>query len=308
LSLFQNSVSFGKGFGKTVQKANFSTKSRVDFPKTEVLENPHIKKREETLGKKNCFTVFCVLLLFGVCCFFALSFGGSGKGLLLPDDAEIAETRPVQEAEAEPAFAALNGGALNSVEEQDLILSLYRDEAFREDVLVFFQEMTGSREIAEAILSNASVCNVLPALAFSLCAEESGYNPRALNRNKNETIDRGLFQLNNASFPKLEIEDFYDTEVNARHGISHLRLCLNSAGTEIAALAMYNAGETRVRSVGTPKSTLDYVSRILNRQRKIEEHFTEYYYRIVEEKNNTELDEKEEKAFFRLSLLAPLGR
>ena len=42
MSLFQNSVSFGKGFGKTVQKAGFSVKSKVDFPKTEVLENPNL--------------------------------------------------------------------------------------------------------------------------------------------------------------------------------------------------------------------------------------------------------------------------
>jgi len=40
-SLFQNSVSFGRGFRKTVHKDSFSVKSKVDFPKTEVLENPH---------------------------------------------------------------------------------------------------------------------------------------------------------------------------------------------------------------------------------------------------------------------------
>jgi soluble lytic murein transglycosylase-like protein len=149
---------------------------------------------------------------------------------------------------------------------------------------------------------------VPPALAFSLCAEESGYNPRALNRNKNETVARGLFQLNNASFPKLNVEDFYDTGVNVRHGLSHLRWCLNSAGTEVAALAMYNAGASRVHTVGTPKSTLDYISRILKRQRGIEERFAEYYYRIVEERNAVEVTEEKEQVFFRFSMLTPLGR
>jgi hypothetical protein len=38
-SLFQNSVSFEKGFRKTGIEAGFSSKSKVDFPKTEVLEN-----------------------------------------------------------------------------------------------------------------------------------------------------------------------------------------------------------------------------------------------------------------------------
>ena len=255
------------------------------------------------MNKKNYYAFFCILLLFCVYYIFAVFFGGK-KAPSLPLDVEIAETSPEGEEEAQLPLLALN-----SEEEQDLILLLYRDEAFREDVLVFFQGLTGSREIAEAILFNASVYNVPPALAFSLCAEESEYNPRALNHNKNETVDRGLFQLNNASFPKLKIEEFYDSNVNASYGISHLRWCLNTAGTEISALAMYNAGETRVRSVGTPKSTLDYVSRILKRQRNIEEHFEEYYYRVVEERNTpVEIAEKEEKIVLRFSLLTPLGR
>jgi hypothetical protein len=260
------------------------------------------------LNKKEYYKAFCVLLLFGACCFLNVSFGGE-KAPVLPDVAEVAATRPVPEAEADYAFPVLYTETMNIADEPDLILSAYRDEAFSEDVIVFFQDITGSREIAEAILSNASGYNVAPALAFSLCAEESAYNPRAMNRNRNETVDRGLFQLNNASFPELKTEDFYDTDVNVMYGISHLRWCLNTAGTEIAALAMYNAGETRVRSVGTPKSTLDYVSRILKRQRKIEEHFADYYYRIVEERNvSIKPVEKEEKVFFRFSLLAPLGR
>jgi len=260
------------------------------------------------MDKKDYLAIFFILLLFGSYCFFALAFDGK-KATSSPDDAEfaktpIAETRTIPEDEAEFAFPVLNNN-----EDQDLILSLYRDEAFREDVLAFFQDISGSREIASAILSNASDYNVAPALAFSLCAEESSYNPRALHRNKNQTVDRGLFQLNNASFPQIRVEDFYDTNVNAMYGISHLRWCLNTAGSEIAALAMYNAGETRVRSVGTPKSTLDYVSRILKRQRKIEDSFADYYCHVVEERSvPIEIAEKEEKVFFRFSLLAPLGR
>jgi hypothetical protein len=42
-----------------------------------------------------------------------------------------------------------------------------------------------------------------------------------------------------------------------------LRWCLDLGGSEVSGLAMYNAGTNRVRAGGTPKSTLDYVSRIL---------------------------------------------
>ena len=43
MSLSQNSVSFGKGFRKSGLKPAFSIKSKVAFPKTEVLGKPHIK-------------------------------------------------------------------------------------------------------------------------------------------------------------------------------------------------------------------------------------------------------------------------
>ena len=48
MSLFQNSVGFVKGFRKTVQVASFSVKLKVDFPKTEVLENPQIGEKNGT--------------------------------------------------------------------------------------------------------------------------------------------------------------------------------------------------------------------------------------------------------------------
>ena len=185
-------------------------------------------------------------------------------------------------------------------ENRDLILESYNDPELNKEVLAFFENITGSSRIAEVVLANAVIFNIAPALAFSLCAEESAYNPQAYNKNRNETIDRGLFQLNSASFPQLNVNDFYNPELNTWYGLSHLRWCLDTAGTEVSALAMYNAGTTRVRSHGTPKHTLDYVSRILKRQRKMEELFIAEYPNMIIEKSQT-------KTPFRFSLLAPLG-
>ena len=166
---------------------------------------------------------------------------------------------------------------LNMAERPDIILEAYMDSDLQEGVRAFFGDLIGSREIAEIILRYAAVSNIPPALAFALCYEESRYTVRAFNRNGNGSVDRGLFQLNNASFPDLEVADFYDPATNTRHGLAYLRWCLNMAGSDVAALAMYNAGITRVRSAGTPKSTLNYISRILRRQRGIEELFAERF-------------------------------
>jgi hypothetical protein len=159
-------------------------------------------------------------------------------------------------------------------EEEDLIVVFYHDLATRGMVEDYFGTLTGSPEIARTVLVNAAAFNIPPALAFAVCWEESRFNPAAVNRkNRNASIDRGLFQLNDKSFPNVKHSDFFDPEINAYYGMSHLRWCLNSGGTEIAALAMYNAGTNRVRNLGTPKNTLDYIHRVLEYRQKLENAF-----------------------------------
>jgi soluble lytic murein transglycosylase-like protein len=103
---------------------------------------------------------------------------------------------------------------------------------------------------------------VRPSLSFALALEESDFKVDALNKN-GDSVDRGLFQLNSKSYPRLDIPSFYDPGTNARYGISHLKSCLVQAGNEVAALAMYNAGNGRVERGATPQKTLNYISRIL---------------------------------------------
>jgi hypothetical protein len=158
-------------------------------------------------------------------------------------------------------------------EVQDPVLEYFRDPEYKEWVIVFFAGICSNRDVAQAILNNADEFNVPPSLAFALSWEESKFNPRAVNRNRDGSVDRGLFQLNNRSFPHLEISDFFSVRINARSGIGHLRHCLDSGGSEISALAMYNAGTGRVTTSGAPKVTLDYISRILENRGKIESRF-----------------------------------
>jgi hypothetical protein len=158
--------------------------------------------------------------------------------------------------------------------EGDRILEFYRDLDYRDQVVEFFTSLCGSRNVAAVVLANASAFEVPPSLAFALCWEESRYRPLAVNRkNRDESVDRGLFQLNSRSFPNIPELDFFNPSINAWYGMGHLRLCLDTGGTEIAALAMYNAGTGRVRSLGAPKNTLDYIHRILEGRQKIERLF-----------------------------------
>ena len=125
------------------------------------------------------------------------------------------------------------------------------------------------------LLAEADNNDIPLSLAFALAYAESGYNVKAVNKNSNTTTDRGLFQLNSNTFPNLTEADFFDPYVSAKYGMSHLRFCINTAGNEVSALAMYNAGTGRVRSNKTPQVTLNYIGKIMSYQKMLEELFNE---------------------------------
>ena len=159
--------------------------------------------------------------------------------------------------------------------DSDSGLELYRQSFSRGSVEKFYSCITRDKDVALAILSEADKNDIPLALAFALAYTESRYNPNAVNSNSNSTTDRGLFQLNSNSFPALTEADFYDPYISAKYGMSHLKFCLNSAGNEVSALAMYNAGTSRVRSNKTPQSTLNYVGKIITYQKMLESLFAD---------------------------------
>ncbi len=173
----------------------------------------------------------------------------------------------------ETGFKVDYAGFLN---ENDRGLELYRQPQSRPSIEWFYTQVTGNRQVALAILENADRNNIPLSLAFALAYVESHFRPDAVNRNSNATIDRGLFQLNSASFPRLTEAEFFDPATSAKYGMIHLRWCMDLAGkgNEVTALAMYNAGTTRVKANKTPQHTLNYVAKITAYRARLESKFT----------------------------------
>lgn len=170
-------------------------------------------------------------------------------------------------------FAEVSLSKLTSTLDEGL--TLYRQPLSRSAVEWFYYQVTGNKSVTQAILSEAEKNDIPLSLAFALAHTESSYNARAVNKNSNTTVDRGLFQLNSNSFPDLTEADFFDPFVSAKYGMSHLKFCLSTAGNEVSALAMYNAGTGRVRSNKTPQSTLNYVGKIMSYEKMLDQMFTE---------------------------------
>jgi len=168
---------------------------------------------------------------------------------------------------------SLKNAAASRTKKKDQALTMYRASASRPAVEWFYAHITENSTVARAILEYADKNDIPLSLAFALAYTESRYKTTAVNHNTNGTIDRGLFQLNSASFPRLTENDFFDAETSAQYGLSHLRFCLTSAGNEIAALAMYNAGMNRIKNDGTPRRTLNYISNIMNYRQALDELF-----------------------------------
>ncbi len=163
-----------------------------------------------------------------------------------------------------------------SIEERgkiDSISAYYRNPDTRKSVVEFFSVLTRSQSVAVAILDGAVDHKVDASLAFALAYEESRFNPKAYGKNSG-SVDRGLFQLNSTTFPELTEAEAFNPERNAQEGIKYFKHVLDIAGNEISALAMYNAGRTRVSQRGAPVKTLDYISRIITYEKNITSLFT----------------------------------
>jgi soluble lytic murein transglycosylase-like protein len=150
----------------------------------------------------------------------------------------------------------------------------FYDPDYASSVGAFLRRKVGSARISEILIEETRARDLPISLTIALAWAESGFDPLAVNRNE-ITVDRGLFQLNDRSFPDLREEDFFDPAVNARHGIAYLKYCLDRGTNEITALAMYNAGPRRVAERGAPQITLNYIDKILSYRNRLDEEFRE---------------------------------
>ena len=230
------------------------------------------------MKQKNEFWQSCGIALAGGVLFIV---GALCVAFFVPRivEAEHPETVLLEPAVAEHAVAVSlldDVATIALLPTEDEALLLYRNPSARLAVEWFYTNVAGNKQIASAILTEADRHNIAPSLAFALAYTESRYNAAAVNHNRNKTIDRGLFQLNSGSFPKLTEAEFFDPEISAQYGMAHLRFCLDAAhGNEISALAMYNAGTNKVRANNTPQTTLNYIGHIMETQEKINRLFSE---------------------------------
>lgn len=220
-----------------------------------------------------CFILLLCIAPFCVAFIFPQSIITDKNDILPVSDLSNLESslvvgKPIEYAISPPQIneKIANTEMQDDIEEHDQVLS-------QNAIVDFYENITGNSDVTLAILTYADTYEIPLTLAFALAYSESRYKVTAVNGNTNESIDRGLFQLNSNSFPTLTEEEFFDPYTSAKKGLSFLRYCLDIGGNEITALAMYNAGTNRVRANGTPQTTLRHIHNIVTYQKGLEDLF-----------------------------------
>jgi len=93
---------------------------------------------------------------------------------------------------------------------------------------------------------------ITPIILESIARVESNLNPRAINRNRDGSVDIGLMQINSGWLKTLNVsqKDLLDDAcLNTRVGAQILRQCIDRYGLNWEAIGCYNA-TSRDKKVG----------------------------------------------------------
>ncbi|MEM5854086.1 MAG: lytic transglycosylase domain-containing protein [Candidatus Aenigmatarchaeota archaeon] len=99
----------------------------------------------------------------------------------------------------------------------------------------------------ECFVSAGRYYGVDPYLLYSIALVESGLNLRAMNVNRNGTVDRGVMQINSSwdSYLKrhgVDLRLVWDACYNVHLGAMVLKHCMNMYGSSWKAVDCYNKG------------------------------------------------------------------
>lgn len=94
-----------------------------------------------------------------------------------------------------------------------------------------------------AIRMLAPKYNVPVVVALTISHTESQFNPKAVNRNTNGSVDRGCMQINGSAHPKAfaRQEDAFVAVINVDYGLRFLRDLYQETGDWRKAMVKYNS-------------------------------------------------------------------
>lgn len=255
-----------------------------------------VKKKEKIINRKNTFTAFFLRIFIyskkslpiEIGLLFIVFFLTTGFifSYISANALEISEKISPTPPEVTPSLITSFESEIIPIErkiEKSLLISLTQDI----EKSFYVSLVRNNLHIVNTVYKYTN--DLDRNLIFAMILNESSGDPRAININKDakgnvKSIDRGLFQLNSNSYPRLTIEDFYNIDTNTKYGTAHIRgELVYWKGNIRKALWTYNAGRRGILN-GVPKKTIEYANRIIeasiiiqiNKEKYIEKKLNEY--------------------------------
>lgn len=149
-----------------------------------------------------------------------------------------------------------------------------------------YGEILKDKEYVGVIIKEAIERKIPVNLALAIAWWESDFKKNAINKNvKNGevvSVDRGIFQLNSKSFPKLDIDDFYNPYKNINTGLDYIKYLYNRFDSWESVILAYNWGEGNVASDAKPTyKAIFYFGKITEKERILDVEFTKKFYRKI---------------------------
>lgn len=148
-------------------------------------------------------------------------------------------------------------------------INKYISKANKKDIdkiIQFYDQFTNNTVVSQTIVKYSLEYNMPVNLAFALAyVESSGFDVRAINKNSDGSVDRGLFQLNNKSRPRWKVADFYNIDKNCKEGISFwAQKCSDKSSDMALTFVAYNMGPNShfVKKSVIPEHRQDYIDEI----------------------------------------------
>lgn len=114
--------------------------------------------------------------------------------------------------------------------------------------LLIFVPIAKSHAYQSCVEDASKMYGVNPIIIYAIIKTESGFNPKAINKNKNGTYDIGLMQVNSSWLPTLRkygysANHLFDPCINVQVGTWVLANCIHTYGYNWKAIDCYNKGK-----------------------------------------------------------------
>jgi len=147
------------------------------------------------------------------------------------------------------------------------------------EIVEFYNQFVRDYELTTAIIESSIKYDIPTNILFGLIYQESNFNFREKNQNKDGSFDIGLMQLNSTTYKSIieknGIEYLLNPYNNLELGCKHLKENYNEYGNWYLALLSYNAGI--IKSNAIYYQTLCFLTNIISYEKKLDEEFNKKF-------------------------------